>query len=62
LKNNLKNKKALQQKAKGQIFIYKWWSEVDDFRYFCISDKTEKVYYKLEKVTELLKYYNLLLY
>ena len=29
----------------------------DEFRNFCISDETEKVYRKLEKVTELLSKY-----
>jgi hypothetical protein len=44
------HKKALQQNAKGLIFIYKWWRLVDEFRNFCMSDETEKVYQKLEEV------------
>ena len=44
-------KKALQQIPKG------WNVRLpgqDDYRTFCMSDETEKVYRKLEEVTELL--------
>jgi len=41
-------KKALQQKAKGLIII--WLPQQNDFRTFCMSDETEKVYQKLEEV------------
>ena len=36
-------------KAKGLIFIYKWWRLVNEFRNFCISDETDKVYRELEE-------------
>ena len=36
-------------KAKGLIFIYKWWRLVDDFRNFCINGKTKKIYHQLEE-------------
>jgi hypothetical protein len=41
--------KALQQNAKG--LEMSWLPQQNDFRNFCISDETEKVYQKLEKVT-----------
>jgi hypothetical protein len=40
--------KALQQKTKG--LEMSWLPRQDDFRNFCISDETEKVYQKLEEV------------
>jgi hypothetical protein len=42
------NKKALQQNAKG--LKMSWLPRQDDFRNFCISDETEKVYHKLEEL------------
>jgi hypothetical protein len=48
-KSNRKgNKKALQQKAKGLVII--WLPRQNDFRTFCMSDETEKVYQRLEEV------------
>jgi len=29
---------------------YTWWRLVDEFRNFCMSDDTKKVYRKLEEV------------
>ncbi len=46
------HKKALQQNAKGLEIVR--LPGQDEFRNFCISDETEKVYQKLEKITELL--------
>ena len=43
----------LFSKSKETIFIYKWWKLVDEFRKFCMSDETEKVYRKLEEVIEI---------
>jgi hypothetical protein len=43
-----KNKKALQQNAKG-LEIDKLPRQ-DDFRNFCMSEETEKIYQKLEEV------------
>jgi len=43
-----KKKKALQQKAKGLEIVR--LPRQDEFRNFCISDETEKVYQKLEEV------------
>jgi len=40
-------KKALQQKAKGLEIV--WLPQQNDFRTFCMSDETQKVYHKLEK-------------
>ena len=45
----MKNKKALQQIPKG------WNGQAppgrqNDYRTFCMSDETEKLYYKLEEV------------
>ena len=31
------------------IFPVEWWRLLDDFRDFCISDETEKIYKKLEE-------------
>ena len=44
----LKTKKALQQKAKG-LEIDKLPRQ-NDYRTFCMSDETEKVYQRLEEV------------
>jgi len=46
------HKKALQQNAKGLIIVR--LPRQNDYRTFCMSDETEKVYRKLEEVTELL--------
>jgi hypothetical protein len=51
LKNILKIKSP-SANAKG-LGIF-WLPGQDDYRTFCMSDETEKVYQKLEKVTELL--------
>jgi len=48
LKNNSKkNKKALRQNAKG--LGMSWFPQQNDFRIFCMSDETEKIYRKLEE-------------
>ena len=41
-------KKALQQKAKGLEIVR--LPRQNDYRTFCMSDETEKVYRKLEEV------------
>jgi hypothetical protein len=48
-----KNKKVLQLNAKGLEICR--LPQQNDFRTFCISEETEKVYQKLKKVTEILK-------
>jgi len=48
LKIVYKNKQALQQNAKG--LEMSWLPGQDDYRTFCMSDETEKVYRKLEEV------------
>ena len=47
-KNILKKKKAPQQNAKGLEIVR--LPQQNDFRTFCMSDETEKVYQKLEEV------------
>ena len=47
-KNIYKKKKALQQNAKGLEIVR--LPQQNDFRTFCMSDETEKVYHKLEEV------------
>ncbi|MHA1107316.1 MAG: hypothetical protein ACTSPN_16615, partial [Promethearchaeota archaeon] len=42
-----KNKKALQQNAKGLEIVK--LPRQDEFRNFCMSNETEKVYQKLEE-------------
>ena len=44
----MKNKKALQQMTKG--LEMSWHPRQDDFRNFCMSDETEKVYRELEEI------------
>jgi len=41
------HKKALQLKAKGLEIVR--LPRQDEFRNFCLSDETEKVYHKLEE-------------
>lgn len=48
LENNLKKKKPFSKIAKG-LEINKLPRQ-DEFRNFCMSDETEKVYQKLEEV------------
>ena len=43
-----KNKKALQQNAKGLEMVR--LPRQNDYRTFCMSDETEKVYRELEEV------------
>ncbi len=50
LKNNSKNKKTLQQNAKG--LEMSWLPRQDDYRTFCMSDETEKVCRELEERME----------
>jgi len=40
--------KALQQNAKG--LEMSWLPRQDEFRNFCMTEETEKVYHKLEEV------------
>jgi hypothetical protein len=48
LEYNFKNRKALQQNAKGLEIVK--LPRQDEFRNFCMSDETEKVYQKLEEI------------
>jgi len=45
---NLQKRKSPSAKAKGLEMV--WLPGQDDFRTFCMSDETEKVYRKLEEV------------
>jgi len=44
----LKNKKALQLNAKGLEVVR--LPRQNDYRTFCMSDETEKVYHRLEEL------------
>jgi len=46
--NILKKKKALQQNAKGLEIVR--LPRQNDYRTFCMSEDTEKIYQKLEEV------------
>jgi hypothetical protein len=43
-----RKRKALQQNTKG--LEMSWLPRQDDYRTFCMSDETEKVYRKLEEI------------
>ena len=45
-------RKSPSVNAKGLEMV--WLPRQDDFRTFCMSEETEKVYHKLEKLTKLL--------
>jgi len=47
-KNNLLKNKAFQQNAKGLRIV--WLPRQDEFRNFCVSGETEKVYHELEEI------------
>jgi hypothetical protein len=44
----IKNKKPLSMEAKGLVIVR--LPGQDEFRNFCMSDETEKVYHKLEEI------------
>ena len=46
---NPKYKRPFNLLAKGSSRLL-WWRQVDEFRNFCMSDETEKIYHKLEEV------------
>jgi len=51
LKNFIKIKKPFSLIAKGLVIV--WLPRQKDFRNFCLSDETEKVYQKLEEIIDI---------